>query len=51
MIILHQENISHLVGIDEAVEDKELVHELIDNCWVQEQWSASITLGGLLQLH
>ena len=35
-----------LVGIDEVVEDKELVNELIDNCWVQEQWSASITPKG-----
>ena len=32
-----------LVAIDDVVEDKELADELINNCWVQEQWSASIT--------
>ena len=35
-----------LVAIDDVVDDKELVNELIDNCWVQEQWSASITPKG-----
>jgi hypothetical protein len=35
-----------LVSIDEVLENKDLVHELIDNCWVQEQWSASITPRG-----
>ena len=35
-----------LVAIDDVVEDKELADELINNCWVQEQWSASITPKG-----
>ena len=34
------------MSIDEVLENKDLVHELIDNCWVQEQWSASITPRG-----
>ena len=33
-----------LVSIDEVVEDKKLMWEMIDNCWIQSQWSA-ITLG------
>ena len=35
-----------LVAIDDVVENKELAKELINNCWVQEQWSASITPKG-----
>tara|TARA_B100001121_G_scaffold148252_1_gene129863 strand:+ start:57 stop:971 length:915 start_codon:yes stop_codon:yes gene_type:complete len=35
-----------LVSIDEVVEDKDLMWKLIDNCWIQEQWSASINPKG-----
>ena len=35
-----------LVGADEMIEDKALMWSLIDNCWVQRQWSASITPKG-----
>jgi len=35
-----------LVASDDVVEDKELMWELINNCWVQSQWSASITPKG-----
>ena len=35
-----------LVSIDEVVEDKKLMWEMIDNCWIQSQWSASITPKG-----
>jgi len=35
-----------LVSIDEVVKDKELMWKLIDNCWIQEQWAASITPKG-----
>ena len=35
-----------LVSIDEVVDDKNLMWKLIDNCWIQEQWSASITPKG-----
>lgn len=35
-----------LVAIEEIVPDKKLREELIDNCWVQRQWSASITPKG-----
>ena len=35
-----------LVAIDEVIEDEELRAELIENCWVQSQWSASITPKG-----
>jgi hypothetical protein len=35
-----------LIGIDEVVEDKELMFHLIDNCWVQNRWSASINTHG-----
>ncbi len=35
-----------LVAIDDVVENKELADELISNCWIQEQWSASITPKG-----
>ena len=31
-----------LVSIDEVVEDKKLMWQMIDNCWIQSQWSASI---------
>ena len=35
-----------LVSIDEVVDDKEKMWKLIDNCWVQRRWSASITPKG-----
>lgn len=35
-----------LIAIDEVVEDKELMWKLIDNCWVQQRWSASMTTKG-----
>jgi len=35
-----------LVSIDEVVEDKKLMWQMIDNCWVQSQWAASITPKG-----
>lgn len=35
-----------LVSINDVVENKETIEELINNCWVQEQWSASITPKG-----
>jgi hypothetical protein len=35
-----------LISIDEMVDDKDKMWRLIDNCWVQERWSASITPKG-----
>lgn len=35
-----------LIAADDVIEDKELMWKLIDNCWIQEQWSASITPKG-----
>lgn len=35
-----------LISIDEVVADKEKMWRLIDNCWVQRRWSASITPKG-----
>lgn len=35
-----------MVAADDVIEDKELMWRLIDNCWVQEQWSASINPKG-----
>ena len=35
-----------LVAIDDVIENKKIADELINNCWVQEQWSASITPKG-----
>lgn len=35
-----------LVAIDEVVPDEALRKELIDNCWIQAQWSATITPKG-----
>lgn len=35
-----------LISIDEVVEDKQKMWRLIDNCWVQRRWSASITPKG-----
>ena len=35
-----------LVSIDEVVEDKKLMWEMIDNCWIQSQLSAAITPKG-----
>ena len=34
------------MSIDEVVDDKEKMWKLIDNCWVQRRWSASITPKG-----
>jgi hypothetical protein len=35
-----------LLAIDEVVDDKNLMRELIDKCWVQERWSPSINPKG-----
>jgi hypothetical protein len=35
-----------LISIDEVVDDKRKMWKLIDNCWVQKRWSASITPKG-----
>jgi len=35
-----------LVAADDIIEDKEFMWDLIDNCWVQMRWSASITPKG-----
>jgi hypothetical protein len=35
-----------LVSIDEVVENKDVMWKLIDNCWIQKRWSASITPKG-----
>jgi len=35
-----------LIAIEEVVEDKKLMWQLIDNCWVHEMWSPSINLKG-----
>lgn len=35
-----------LIAADEIIEDKELMWELIDNCWVQKRWSPSINPKG-----
>jgi len=35
-----------LVAIEEVVPNRKLMWELIDNCWIQQQWSASITPKG-----
>ena len=35
-----------LIASDEIIEDKELMWELIDNCWVQKRWSPSINPKG-----
>lgn len=35
-----------LVAIDDVIKDKELMWKMIDNCWIQNQWSASITPKG-----
>jgi len=35
-----------LIAIDEVVDDKEKMWSLINNCWVQRRWSASITPKG-----
>ena len=43
------EDVAHqplLVAIDEVVEDKELMWKIIDNCWIQRRWSASINNKG-----
>ncbi len=35
-----------LIAIDDVVDDKEKMWKLIDNCWVQRRWSASVTPKG-----
>ena len=35
-----------LVAADDIINDKELMWKLIDNCWIQRRWSASITPKG-----
>jgi len=35
-----------LVAIDEVIEDKDLMWKIINNCWIQKRWSASITPKG-----
>jgi organic radical activating enzyme len=35
-----------LIAIEEVVEDKKLMWKMVDNCWVQLRWSASITPKG-----
>ena len=35
-----------MVAIDDIIEDKKLMWKMIDNCWIQKQWSASITPKG-----
>lgn len=35
-----------LIAIAEVLDDKEFMWELIDQCWVQDRWSASITPKG-----
>src|SRR3989338_7290862 len=35
-----------LVAAEDVIKDKKLMWELIDNCWVQMRWSASITPKG-----
>ena len=35
-----------LVAVDDVIEDKKLMWKLIDNCWLQKRWSASITPKG-----
>lgn len=35
-----------LIAIDDVVEDKDYMWRLIDRCWIQDRWSASITPKG-----
>ncbi len=35
-----------LIAADEIIDDKKLMWELIDNCWVQQRWSPSINPKG-----
>ncbi len=35
-----------LIGIQEVLGDRKFAKELIDKCWIQERWSASITPKG-----
>jgi hypothetical protein len=35
-----------LIAADEIIDDKELMWKLIDDCWIQKRWSASITPKG-----
>lgn len=35
-----------LIAIEEVIDDRELLWKVIDNCWIQLRWSASITPKG-----
>lgn len=35
-----------LLGISDVIDDKELIRQLIDDCWVNRKWSASINPKG-----
>lgn len=35
-----------MVAADDVIDDKDLMWKLIDKCWIQERWSASITPKG-----
>ena len=35
-----------LIAIDEVIDDKALMWELIDECWIQKQWSPTVTKKG-----
>ena len=35
-----------LIAADDVLDDKELMWKLIDDCWIQQRWSASITPKG-----
>lgn len=41
-----QQHQAILIAIDDVIQDKDLMWELIDHCWVQEMWSPSITPKG-----
>jgi hypothetical protein len=43
---LRQKHQPVLVAIDDVIEDKKLMWNLIDHCWVQESWSPSINPKG-----
>lgn len=43
---LHVRHQPLLVAIDEVLEDKDLMFQFIDNCWIQNRWSASINTNG-----
>jgi hypothetical protein len=35
-----------MIAAEDVVQDKDLMWSLIDNCWIQKRWSASITPRG-----